>query len=226
MAGYMHGDLLHQILCFMEEPSAVSLKRMHVTLSLVSNAWHAGVKRLKSDEYRKTPLVERAEVFRLTVPALHLAYDVDALLLGLRTYRSCLDTQQDIVLALSDMVTFHDCDYMTNDICQLHMRKCRVFDIVTSTMRLSFVSGDMKTANLQAACVSLLHALIVSQPVRELRMADFASFAGVFQIVELVIDAKMQCHGHRARLRSKIMQEEGMELLAAGLCAVLPTRKP
>ena len=209
----LHGDVLDLILR-QKEPSAANMWEMHSTLSLVSRSWYAGVKSI------------RAEAFRLTVSALRQEHNIDALLLGLRTYQSCLDTQQDIVLALSDMVTFHDCDYMTNDICQLHMRKCRVFDIVTSTMRLSFVSGDMKTANLQAACVSLLHALIVSQPVRELRMADFASFAGVFQIVELVIDAKMQCHGHRARLRSKIMQEEGMELLAAGLCAVLPTRKP
>jgi len=202
----LHGDILDLILR-QKVPSAACMWEMHSTLSLVSRSWYAGVESI------------RAEAFRLTVSALRQEHNIDALLLGLRTYRSCLDTQQDIVLALSDMVTFHDCDYMTNDICQLHMRKCRVFDIVTSTI----VSGDMKTANLQAACVSLLHALIVSQPVRELRMADFASFAGVFQIVELVIDAKMQCHGHRAHLRSERMQEEGMELLAAGKNAYTKT---
>jgi len=202
----LHGDVLDLILR-QKEPSAANMWEMHSTLSLVSRSWYAGVESI------------RAEAFRLTVSALRQEHNIDALLLGLRTYRSCLDTQQDIVLALSDMVTFHDCDYMTNDICQLHMRKCRVFDIVTSTI----VSGDMKTANLQAACVSLLHALIVSNPVRELRMADFASFAGVFQIVELVIDAKMQCHGHRAHLRSERMQEEGMELLAAGKNAYTKT---
>jgi len=206
----LHGDVLDLILR-QKEPSAANMWEMHSTLSLVSRSWYAGVESI------------RAEAFRLTVSALRQEHNIDALLLGLRTYRSCLDTQKDIVMELSDMVLYHDCDYMTFDICQLHMRTCRVFDIVTSTMRLSFVPGDMKTANLQAACVSLLHALIVSNPVRELRMADFASFAGVFQIVELVIDAKMQCHGHRAHLRSERMQEEGMELLAAGKNAYTKT---
>ena len=227
MAGYMHGDLLHQILCFMEEPSAVSLKRMHVTLSLVSNAWHAGVKRLKSDEYRKTPLVERAEVFRLTVPALHLAYDVDALLLGLRTYQSCFECQEDIVLALAEMLRFQEqgVDISQED-AEQHMRRRGVFGIVVSTMRLSVVSGDTKNANLLTACVSLLHELIVHASLPF--MANFAGVAGVFETVASVMHAKMQCgpsikgYAFSASFRGSRMQEEGMRLLYEGLCVVCP----
>jgi len=222
MSCSVDGDALDNVLRLVE-PSAASFNWMGTTLSLVSHAWHAGRKRLFCDVHWKAPLVARAEAFRLTVPALRLENDVDALLLGLRTYQLCPDTQEDIVLALQDMVCFHDSFYETGLEVQAHMFSGGVLKIIVSTMRSSFVSGDTKTANLQAACVYLLHELIISGEFTH--AVYFAGFTGVYETVASVMHANMQCRPSihcSASLRGKRMQEQGMELLYAGLCAVCP----
>jgi len=226
MSCSVDGDVLDQILRLVE-PSAASLKWMGSTLSLVSHTWHAGVKRLLVDVHWKAPLVARAETFRLTVPALRLENDVDAMLLGLRTYQLCPDTQEDIVLALQEMVCFHDSFYETGLEVQERMLSGGILKIIVSTMRSSFVSGDTKTANLQAACVYLLHELIISGGFTH--VVNFAGVAGVFEIVASVMHAKMQCgpssikgYAYSASFRGSRMQEEGMRLLYEGLCVVCP----